>query len=164
MCCQTNRGIGRSAPPPCLVFKSTSSGSFNIQVNSPNRKHKISPMKKHKFSLEEKGILAGICKKKKRESLVQRIPKVISHKYANGVISYIIPKVISHKYANGVISYLMIYSQVATLGLLQKKGERRRKVELRMFHLNPQRGHLSQAPLPPLYNAPRQPRLHRMSR
>ena len=57
------------------------------------------------------------------------------------------PKVISHKYANDIISYMMIYIQLATLGPLQKKEKVEEKVELRMFHLNPQRG----APLSGFY-------------
>ena len=75
-------------------------------------------------------------------------------------------KVISHKYANGVISYMMIYGQAAILGLLRKKeeeeerpywghyGKKRKKKKKWMFHLNPREGHLSQAPSPPLYDAP----------
>ena len=107
MCCQTSRDIGRRAPPLRLVFKSASpSGSSNILVSSPNR-HKFSPLKKQKVLAGEKGILAGICKKKKfqnkKESFVQRIPNVISHKYANDIISY-----------------MMIYILAATLGPLQK--------------------------------------------
>ena len=100
-------------------------------------------------------ILVEVCTKKKG-SFVQRIPKVVSYKYANGVISYMmiyvqaailrpLQKVISHKYANGVIIYMMIYVQAAILGQLRKKE----KFE-KMF--NPQRGDFFRAPLPPLYD------------
>ena len=66
--------------------------------------------------------------------ILGQLQKVISHKYANGVISYMIiyvqavilgqlQKVISHKYANGVISYTIIYVQAVILGPLRKKEE-----------------------------------------
>ena len=69
-----------------------------------------------------------------RVSFVKRLQKVISHKYANGVVSYMmiyvqmtilgpLQKVISHKYGNGVISYTMIYVQEAILRPLWKKEE-----------------------------------------
>ena len=68
----------------------------------------------------------------KKGSFVQRFQKVISHKYANGVIGcmmiYVqatilgpLQKVISHKYANGIISYMMIYVQAVILGSLRKE-------------------------------------------
>ena len=46
-------------------------------------------------------------------------------------------KVISNKYANGVVSYMMIYVQAAILEQLRKEEKIEEKVELRIFHLNP---------------------------
>ena len=64
-----------------------------------------------------------------------------------------VQKFISYKYANEVISYMMMYVQAPILGPLRKEEKVKEKVELRMFHLNPRQGNLSQAPLPPLYDA-----------
>ena len=50
---------------------------------------------------------------------------------------------------------MMIYVQAIILGPLWKKEKVEENVELRLFHLNPRRGHISQAPPPPLYNAPK---------
>ena len=69
-------------------------------------------------------------------SVLGPLQKVISHKYANGVIScmmvYVqtailgpLQKVISHKYTNGVISYTMIYAQAAIFATTKKGGRRR---------------------------------------
>ena len=96
--------------------------------------------------------------------------------YVQAAILGPLQKVISHKYANDVISYMMIYVQAAILRQLQKKkekeerlywghyGKKTKKKKKWRFHLNPQEGHLSQAPLLPLYNAPGQVHLQRMSR
>ena len=79
--------------------------------------------------------LAGVIsqrmlqKKKKKGSLVQRIPKVISHKNANDISSCVLihvlatilgpsQKVISHKCAKAIIGYTMIYVQANILGPL----------------------------------------------
>ena len=60
---------------------------------------------------------------RKQEKQARRMKKLQSKKE---LFAQIIPKVISHKYANGIISYMMIHDQVAILGLLQK---RKKKVE-----------------------------------
>ena len=66
--------------------------------------------------------------------MFKELQKVISHKYANDVISYTViyvqatilgplQKVTSHKYAKGDISYTMINVQAAILGPLWKNEE-----------------------------------------
>ena len=63
--------------------------------------------------------------------------------YVQAAILGPLQKVISHKYTNGIVSYMMIYLQAAIVELLCKEERVEEKVELKMFHLNPRRGCLS---------------------